>query len=884
MIIKDVHIDNYGKYSGRKFSGFTAGVNVVYGPNEHGKTTLLEFIRRMFFGFPAKNYRENRFEPVNGAPHGGRLLCVTNSGREVNIERQGYKKGSMLKLNSRDASQQELNELLRASELFYRNVYAITIEELFSMDALNGEEIKNRIYGAGLDLGGVSLSKIKKQLQADADKIFKPGGSKQLIHLLNLECKEIEAQIKDAEQNLSRYETLLQEKAGNQEKITEIEGKIRVLGTQCAELESKCAALSEFIEYESFEAKLKTIPECAEVTQDDLDQCRDLQMALENAVSGENSTNEAVRELEEKIEVAEINHKLLEHRGRIKMLERASERYRSECENISSLNAKIEKLGNNLKVVENNIASLWQAGKIPEGFCFELEFINKVREFENQFSDLQQQVMFLENLQLQQAQMPQTKAASNIIPALVLFGIFAALSVAAGIFLPLSIAIVVVVAACIPASIIIAKGFGKKKKEPEKSQRDIIEEQRTGIAGQWKELLRNKGFMDDLTPAAVLACADEYKDFSRDFGELEASRKELENKKAWIKEIDSELKEVAETLDVGLMTSDTLANIEIVSNTAKANEKALSDFESWQAELKKLKAKFKTENETVKKIKTSLTEFLAKFKAESLAELRIMLKHTGTRANFTDKLQVSWNRLKKIFGLEADIEDIRTLLKAFSREEAMLQVEELKIQKSEFEKELAELNQEQGALGKEAETLVSTDQLTELHNCHENCVQRIRDHAGRWARFRTAELLINRAVSKYEVERQPEVITHAGAIFEKFTNGEYVSIRKPAESDELLLVGAGGSVRKVLELSRGTREQLYLAMRLGLIAQYEESTESLPLIFDDILVNFDKKRLETAMETIFKFASKRQVILLTCHENIYRLAVKQGATDVLAGG
>ena len=149
--------------------------------------------------------------------------------------------------------------------------------------------------------------------------------------------------------------------------------------------------------------------------------------------------------------------------------------------------------------------------------------------------------------------------------------------------------------------------------------------------------------------------------------------------------------------------------------------------------------------------------------------------------------------------------------------------------------------------------------------------------------FSTAELLINRAVSKYEVERQPEVITHAGAIFEKFTNGEYVSIRKPAESDELLLVGVGGSVRKVLELSRGTREQLYLAMRLGLIAQYEESTESLPLIFDDILVNFDKKRLETAMETIFKFASKRQVILLTCHENIHQLAVKQGATDVLAG-
>jgi uncharacterized protein YhaN len=884
MIIKDVHIDNYGKYSGRGFSGFTAGVNVVYGPNEHGKTTLLEFIRRMFFGFPPKTYRKNRFVPVNAAPPGGRLLCVTDSGREIRIERQGWTKGGALKLDSKDAVQQELNELLRASELFYRNVYAITIDELFSMDALNGEEIKNRIYGAGLDLGGVSLAKIKKQFQADADKIFKPGGSKQLINLLNSERKEIEQQIKDAEQNLSSYETILREKGGNKEKISEIEGSIKTLAAQSSELESKCAALSEFVEYESFEEKLKSVPECAEVTQDDIEQCRDLQTALEKAVAGENSTGETIRQLEDKINAAVVNNKLLEHRSRIKMLERASERYRAERENINSLTAKIEKLENNLAAVKNNIASLWQNGGIPDDYCFGLEFVNKVREFENQFSDIQQQVIFLENLRLQQAQMPQAKTTGNIVPALVLFGIFAAATVAAGIFLPLPLAAVVIITVCIPVSIIIAKGFGKKKEKPEKSQRDIIEEQRSGIAEHWKELLQDKGFKQDLSPAAVLAGVDEYKDFSRDSMDLEALRKELENKKTWIGEIDSEVEKVAETLDAGVMTSDTRANIEIISNTAKENEKTFSDYENCQAELKKLKLKSETDNDIIKSRKAALADFLGKFKAGDFADLRTMLKYTDKRVDFTDKLQDSWNRLKKIFGLEAQIADIRILLKTFSREEAMQQIEELKTQKSGLEKELAKLNQEQGALTKEEEMLVSTDQLTRLHNRHETCVQRIRDHAGRWARFRTAELLINRAVSKYEAERQPEVITHAGAIFDKLTDGEYVSIRKPAESDELLLVGADGSARQVLELSRGTREQLYLAMRLGLIAQYEENTESLPLVFDDILVNFDKKRLKTGMETIFKFARERQVILLTCHENIHQLALKYGAADIPAAG
>ena len=40
-------------------------------------------------------------------------------------------------------------------------------------------------------------------------------------------------------------------------------------------------------------------------------------------------------------------------------------------------------------------------------------------------------------------------------------------------------------------------------------------------------------------------------------------------------------------------------------------------------------------------------------------------------------------------------------------------------------------------------------------------------------------------------------------------------------------------------MSRGTREQLYLAMRFGLIEEYEARSEPLPIIMDDVFVNFD---------------------------------------------
>ena len=56
----------------------------------------------------------------------------------------------------------------------------------------------------------------------------------------------------------------------------------------------------------------------------------------------------------------------------------------------------------------------------------------------------------------------------------------------------------------------------------------------------------------------------------------------------------------------------------------------------------------------------------------------------------------------------------------------------------------------------------------------------------------------------------------------------------------------GGEVRRPEELSRGTAEQLYLALRFGLIEEFARHAEPLPVVMDDILVNFDEARTERA--------------------------------------
>ncbi len=67
------------------------------------------------------------------------------------------------------------------------------------------------------------------------------------------------------------------------------------------------------------------------------------------------------------------------------------------------------------------------------------------------------------------------------------------------------------------------------------------------------------------------------------------------------------------------------------------------------------------------------------------------------------------------------------------------------------------------------------------------------------------------------------------------------------------------------QLSRGTAEQLYLALRFGYIRDYATSSVPVSIIFDDILVNFDPARMKHASEAIADLAETCQVLYFTCH-------------------
>ena len=144
-----------------------------------------------------------------------------------------------------------------------------------------------------------------------------------------------------------------------------------------------------------------------------------------------------------------------------------------------------------------------------------------------------------------------------------------------------------------------------------------------------------------------------------------------------------------------------------------------------------------------------------------------------------------------------------------------------------------------------------------------------------YVRLRLASLVLEREVDRYQEESQGPVLRRAGEMFRVMTNHVYEDLASGFETDDrqvLMCRRANGETIGIEGLSDGTRDQLYLALRLGYLEQQLGQGEPIPLIVDDVLVNFDDARAKATLSLLGQLAEKTQILFFTHHKRLVELA------------
>jgi hypothetical protein len=104
------------------------------------------------------------------------------------------------------------------------------------------------------------------------------------------------------------------------------------------------------------------------------------------------------------------------------------------------------------------------------------------------------------------------------------------------------------------------------------------------------------------------------------------------------------------------------------------------------------------------------------------------------------------------------------------------------------------------------------------------------------------------------------------------------------DEDVLIAITADGARRRVEELSDGTREQLFLALRLAAIERHVVTAQPIPVMFDDVLLESDDDRARRILTALADLAQQTQVIVLTHHQHLVGIAettVDRSRLDVI---
>ncbi|MDO4550227.1 MAG: AAA family ATPase [Planctomycetia bacterium] len=274
---------------------------------------------------------------------------------------------------------------------------------------------------------------------------------------------------------------------------------------------------------------------------------------------------------------------------------------------------------------------------------------------------------------------------------------------------------------------------------------------------------------------------------------------------------------------------------------------------------------------------------------EDEKDLEVRIQMAEDLNNLYQKRREIQKNLDEMINFHASETAIWEIYEKYEPQQLTSRIQILQQRQAVVEAECQKKQKEMDSLEIEIRHLEMDDRLVRLRSELVMTENRILEGIRQWRSLVLTYRLMEVVKKTYEQKRQPRTLRVASRYFRQMTKGKYLRVWTPLDEDILLVDCEDKTVFTVQQLSSGTRELLFLALRLALIEGYRRKNIQLPVIFDDILVNFDQKRVQAAADVLCQFSQKEhftslaaevnipvQIFVFTCHEHIRDVFEKDG--------
>lgn len=820
MKIKKVRIDGFGKWHDQDFD-FTANPQIIYGPNEAGKTTLMAFLVSILFGF-ADGRGKNRFAqyiPKTTSSYGGSLLVEIN-GHDYVIKRQRGRNGGKVSVTDsqgRQGGEQELKQLLGSMDrLLYQALFSFGQRDLTAVDELNRDEWQQHLQQLGA-VGSAQWDQLIDQYQKQADHLYKPRGRKWPLNQDLHQYANLTDKINQARGKFHCYQDLQADLKTNKAKLRQAQAELQ----KQQPLLQKLAHLQQLWPvYYEWQSSHQTRPLADYLTDQQVTMAQELQVRE--------------KELRRQQQVYQQRLARIDHQS-----PQAPKHSPQSMPELQRLKEQVVELQAEeaLQHRQQTQANQWQQEltAIKTRYHHPLPAPLTSQEKAELARLLNVQPLSRANTNQSNGD-PSRAAMIGIIGGFVLFiiGLLANATF---------ITVIGAIAAFATVMYLYYQRQGSHSAPVTTDSQAITAfGQKHGLQNfpldQWLLI------QGDLQRNAELAA------------QLQTAKQDQQR-------YDHQLAIFNQQLPPALQNLTLAAVRTKLDDLLEQGQQARQDIQANTREKATIANNLAQLNQDYSKIHQ---QKLAIYQQAGVHDDNQFTQYLANRSAAQSQALAS-----DAYGQQLTAEDRQALAAYANRDELMTALAKTRYQLDQLNLTISHTHEEIQKDKVEIDSLVKDGTLSNLEQERANLAAKIWHEVQEWLRYQLAIQWINKALVGASADRYPAIIRQAEQYFALLTAHRYSRIRLTA--DGVKVVRRDQEVFLVEELSQGTAEQLYIALRLGFVTVMSDQA-NFPVIIDDGFVNFDNVRRQRMLALLEKIAEKNQVIYFTADDRIKDLDVK----------
>lgn len=337
---------------------------------------------------------------------------------------------------------------------------------------------------------------------------------------------------------------------------------------------------------------------------------------------------------------------------------------------------------------------------------------------------------------------------------------------------------------------------------------------------------------------------------------------------------------LAELLSEPFDAHDPLSSVAALGHRLSAARTLRERREAIDKALMRLAEEERTLEERRAALTARLAEIFAFLGCDSLAEADVLLDAYRKRDDVRGRIEDAGRDLVQQMRA-ATAEEAEALLSAVDEDQLAAEKSDMLARLDDLDREVQEQHLARVRAEEAVAKVAGSDEAAVLEERRRTALIDLAERSRRYLAMRAGILAAEQALRLYRERHRSAMMERASKTFRDITGGEYAGLSTVLEKDSEFLVvnAASGGSKLARDLSKGTRFQLYLALRVAGYHEIAASREIVPFIADDIMETFDDERALNALSVMGAMATGGQVIYLTHHQHLRDLA-RQACPDV----